>query len=171
MPERAQPRLSLSDDTAADGRPAVSDQPAAHVARTDGHSENPYNPHAWIVGAPTIGEGVWIGAFTVIDGSGGLAIGDGCDISSGAQIYSHSTVARCVSERERPIERAQTSIGSHVHVGANAVILMGAQVGDHSIVAAGAVVREHTVAPPYSVLRGVPAQVIAGAARKFARSR
>jgi acetyltransferase-like isoleucine patch superfamily enzyme len=127
---------------------------------------NPWNPHAWIVGEPTVGEGTWIGAFTVIDGSGGLRIGRGCDISAGAQIYSHSTVARAVSERRRPIERAETEIGDHVHVGAGAIVLMGARIGDHSIVAAGAVVTEQTVAPPYSVLVGVPARVIPDGARR-----
>ena len=60
---------------------------------------NPYNPLAWLVGDPEVGDGCWIGAFTLIDGSGGLSIGNGCDISSGAQIYSHSTVRRVISER------------------------------------------------------------------------
>ena len=64
--------------------------------RPDWHHlpENPYNPHAWIVGEPEIGPGCWIGAFAVIDGSGGLVIGAGCTVTSGAQIYSHSTVRR-----------------------------------------------------------------------------
>ena len=130
---------------------------------------NAYNPHAWITGEPDIDENVWIGAFTVIDGSGGLTIGPGCDISAGVHIYTHSTAARCVSERARDIERAPTSIGSHVYIGANAVVLMGARIGHHSVVAAGAVVREHTVAPPYSLLRGVPAVVVEDGARKFAQ--
>ena len=72
-----------------------------------------------------------------------------------------------MSERTREIERAATSIGEYVHVGANAVILMGSNIGHHSVVAAGAVVRENTVAPPYSVLRGVPAEVFPGAAEKY----
>ncbi|MBK6955764.1 MAG: hypothetical protein IPH27_10005 [Actinomycetales bacterium] len=59
---------------------------------------NPWNEHAWVVGEPTVGEGTWIGAFTLIDGSGGLTIGAGCDISSGAQIYTHSS-ARDVPAR------------------------------------------------------------------------
>lgn len=147
-------------DAAAD---RVSEAPEWH-----GLPRNRYNPHAWIVGSPEIGEDVWIGAFTVIDGSGGLVIGYGCDISAGAQIYSHSTVERCVSDRERDIRRRPTRIGRNVHVGANAVILMGADIGDHSVVAAGAVVVENTVAPPFSVLRGVPARVHEGAARRFA---
>lgn len=134
----------------------------------NGLPENPYNPHAWIVGEPQIGADVWIGAFTVIDGSGGLTIGPGCDIAAGAHIYTHSTAARCVSESARGIERLPTVIGANVYVGANAVVLMGAHIGDHSVVAAGAVVRENTVAPPYSLLRGVPAVIVEGGAHKLA---
>ncbi|MEO6200808.1 MAG: acyltransferase [Cryobacterium sp.] len=132
-----------------------------------GIPSNPYNPHAWIIGEPTIGDDVWIGAFTVIDASGGLEIGFGCDVSSGVQIYTHSTVARCVTDRASPIERAATSIGRNVHIGANAIVLMGTTIGDHSIVAAGAVVREFTEAPPHSLIVGVPARVIVDGARKF----
>lgn len=129
---------------------------------------NPYNPHAWVIGEPEIGDDVWIGAFTVIDGSGGLTIGEGCDISAGAQIYTHSTVERCVSNRRLPIRRASTRIGPNVHIGAGAMVLMGSDIGDHSVVGAGAVVKEGTVAPPYSLLVGVPAQVVPDGARRFA---
>ena len=128
---------------------------------------NSYNPHAWIIGDPEIGEDVWIGAFTVIDGSGGLSIGHGCDISAGAQIYTHSTVERCVSDRILPIRRTPTQIGKNVHVGAGAIILMGAEIGDHCIIGAGAVVKEGTVAPAYSMLVGVPARIIPDAARRL----
>lgn len=128
---------------------------------------NPYHPLAWIVGEPTIGPDTWIGAFTVIDGSGGLTIGRKCDISAGAQIYTHSTVEQCISHDARPITRTPTSIGDHVHIGANAVILMGSVIGSHCVIGAGAVVRENTVAPDYSVLVGVPARVIPDAARRF----
>jgi len=122
---------------------------------------NPYNPFAWIAGNPEIGEGTWIGAFTLIDGLGGLKIGKGCNISSGAQIISHSTARRCVTERRFPdIDYQRTEVGDFVFVGANAVILMGTKIGDHSIVAAGAVVRENTVVPPYSLVAGVPARVV-----------
>ncbi len=129
---------------------------------------NPYNSHAWIVGTPEIGESTWIGAFCVIDGSGGLTIGSHCDISAGAQIYTHSSVGRCLTDGAVPIERLPTSIGNNVHIGANAVILMGAQIGHHSIIGAGAVVKENTVAAPYSVIVGVPARVMPDAARRYA---
>jgi acetyltransferase-like isoleucine patch superfamily enzyme len=129
---------------------------------------NPYNPHAWILGEPTIGKGCWIGAFTLLDGSGGLTIGEGCDISAGAQIYTHSTVRRVVSERRESIERAPTAVGDFVHVGAGAIILMGCTIGSHCVIGAGTIVPEFTVVPDWSVVVGVPARVLEGRARKFA---
>jgi acetyltransferase-like isoleucine patch superfamily enzyme len=131
-----------------------------NTAPVRGLPENPFNPLAWIIGEPRIGEGVWIGAFTVVDGSGELTIGRGCNLSAGVQVYTHSTAARCVTEGTAPIERQPTSIGDFVYLGANAVVLMGSTIGHHSIVGAGAVVMEGTVAPPYSLLIGVPARVI-----------
>ena len=122
---------------------------------------NPYNPLAWITGEPEIGEGCWIGAFTLIDGLGGLKIGRGCDISCGVQILSHSTARRCVTERvHEAIDKRPTEIGDHVFIGSNAVVLMGAKVGHHSIIGAGAVVREGMEIPAYSLVVGVPARIV-----------
>ena len=85
--------------------------------------DNPWHEHAWVVGTPVVGEGTWIGAFTMIDGSGGLRIGAGCDISTGAQIYTHSSAKRCVSGRRFDlVERAPVVIGDRVFVGAGAIV-------------------------------------------------
>lgn len=133
--------------------------PAGRVAE-HGFADNPYNSHAWIIGDPDIGPGTWIGAFTVIDGSGGLTIGAGCDISCGAQIYTHSSMRRCVSGREYPaVDRAATSIGDRVFIGANAVVNMGVSIGDEAVVAAGAVVTRDV--PARTVVAGVPARPVA----------
>ena len=129
--------------------------------------DNPYNAHAWIIGEPAIGTGSWIGSFCVIDGSGGLSIGDYCDISAGAQIYSHSTVRRCLSAGTQGVEQASTHIGSYCHIGAGAIILMGSLVEDHCVVAAGAIVTQFTHAPPYSLVIGAPARVIQGGATEI----
>jgi acetyltransferase-like isoleucine patch superfamily enzyme len=131
---------------------------------------NEYNPHAWFVGEPEVGEGCWIGAFTVIDGSGGLTIGRGCDISAGAQIYTHSTVRRVLTEGQAEVDRSPTTVGDHVHVGAGAVILMGSTIGDHCVIGAGAVVPQFTTVPAWSVVVGVPGVVHEGAARRLAES-
>ena len=138
---------------------------SADPANTDrdwhGIPANRFNVHCWITGSPAIGERTWIGAFTLIDGQGGLTIGRGCDISSGAQILTHSTVRRCLTERKYPkVDRQPTVVEDHVFIGANAVILMGCTIGHHSVIGAGAVVLENTVIPPYSLVAGVPARVI-----------
>lgn len=130
------------------------------TSRTPGSiPANPYHEQAWIIGEPAIGEGTWIGAFTVIDGSGGLTIGDGCDIASGVHIYTHSSVLRCVSGREYPsVDRAPVTIGSRVFLGANAVVNMGVTIGDEAIIGAGAVVTKDVAAR--TVVAGAPARVV-----------
>lgn len=121
---------------------------------------NPYNEHCWLIGEPSIGEGTWIGAFTLIDGSGGLTIGRGCDISSGVHIYTHSSARRCVSGRAHStVDRAAVTIGDRVFIGANAVIMMGVTIGDESVIGAGSVVTKDV--PPRTVVAGVPARPIA----------
>ncbi len=122
---------------------------------------NKYHPLAWLAGEPVIGEGTWIGAFTLIDALGGLTIGRGCNVSSGAQVLSHSTARRCVTERGwDQLDRSPTEIGDFVFIGANAVVLMGCRVGHHSIIGAGAVLTEGMEVPPYSLVVGVPARVV-----------
>jgi acetyltransferase-like isoleucine patch superfamily enzyme len=146
----------------------VKEDGASNDREWHGLPANRFNAHALFVAEPAVGEGTWIGPFTVIDGSGGLTIGRGCDISAGAQIYTHSTVARCLSERRyNKVDRKPTVIGDYVHVGANATILMGARIGHHSVIAAGAVVREDTEVPPYSTVVGVPGRILPNATRKW----
>jgi acetyltransferase-like isoleucine patch superfamily enzyme len=101
---------------------------------------NPYNPLAWFVGEPEIGSGTWIGPFCLIDGSGGLTIGSGCDISAGVHIYTHSTAKRCVSGRAVDTEHAPVRIGDRTFIGANSTVLMGVTIGTACVIGAGSVV-------------------------------
>lgn len=124
-----------------------------------GFPKNQYNEHCWIIGEPKIGPNVWIGAFTLIDGSGGLEIGTGVDISSGAQILTHSSHKRCISARKfYKVERKNVKIGDYSFIGANATVMMGVNIGKHCIIGAGAVVSKDV--PDYSVVAGVPAKII-----------
>jgi acetyltransferase-like isoleucine patch superfamily enzyme len=129
--------------------------------RTPGRiPDNPYHEQCWVIGEPVIGDGTWIGAFTLIDGSGGLTIGSGCDISSGVHIYTHSSARRCVSGRTfNEVERQPVRIGDRVFIGANAVVNMGVTIGDECVIGAGAVVTKDI--PARSVVTGVPARIVA----------
>lgn len=130
--------------------------------------QNPYNPAAWILGTPNIGEKTWIGAFTLIDSlHDTLTIGRGCNISSGAQILTHNTIKRCISEQSYPhIDHAPTIIEDFCFIGTHATILMGSVIGHHSVIGAGCVVAEHTIIPPYSIVTGVPGK-ITGSSKKY----
>lgn len=130
-----------------------------HAERGGSPTPNPYNPLAWFVGEPIIGAGTWIGPFCMIDGSGGLTIGSGCDIAAGAHIYTHSSARRCVTGRSvGDVERAPVIIGDRTFIGANAVVLPGVVVGSGVIVAAGAVVTRNV--PDGLCVAGVPASPI-----------
>ncbi len=133
-----------------------------------GFTDNPYNEHAWILGNPEIGERVWIGAFCLIDAANApLKIGKGTDISSGAQILTHSTVKRAISERRYgEVDSAAVEIGDFCFIGTNAVVLMGTKIGHHSVVAAGSVIPQFMKVPPYSIVAGVPGKII-GSSKKF----
>lgn len=130
--------------------------------------QNPFNPAAWILGNPVIGPDTWIGAFTLIDSlHDTLTIGRGCNISSGAQLLTHNTIKRCISEKKyNQVDHAPTTIEDYCFIGTHATILMGTKIGHHSIIGAGCVIPENTVIPPYSIVSGVPGK-ITGSSKKY----
>ncbi|WP_416897829.1 MAG: acyltransferase [Minwuia sp.] len=89
-----------------------------------------------ILGDVTVGKHVWIGPNCILDGSGGLVIGDHCSISAGVQIYTHHTVRKATSMGAEPIDHAPTRIGSGVYIGPNSVIQMGVTIGDRAVIGA-----------------------------------
>jgi acetyltransferase-like isoleucine patch superfamily enzyme len=113
---------------------------------------------AYVYGDVQVGEGTWIGPNVLLDGSGTLRIGAGCNISAGAQIYTHDTVMRVLSEGRAEVDRAPTLIADWCHIGAGAIVAKGVTIGDHVVVGAGAFVNRDVA--PYSVVAGVPARPI-----------
>jgi len=128
-----------------------------------------YNPFCMVVGEPKIGKDTWVGAFTMLDGSGGLTIGERCNISSGVHIYTHDTVKRCIEnalfdeeglKNVDAIERSPVSIGDNVFIGANSVLLRGVSVGSYAVIGAGSVVKVGTEIGNYELWAGNPAKLI-----------
>lgn len=114
--------------------------------------------NVYIYGKPDVGKNVWIGPLTILDGTGGLKIGDGCDISCSVMIFTHSTHLRCISKGKMKSVKNPVKIGNYVYIGSGAIILPGVTIGDQSVIGAGAVVTEDV--PALSVAMGVPARIV-----------
>ena len=111
----------------------------------------------------TLGEEVWIGYFTLIDGSGGLEIGSKVAISSGVHIYTHDTsFHKALGTPKQPngehVHRAPVRIGNNVQIGANSVVLPGVEIGDSVVIGACSLVNKSI--PSNSIAVGNPCKVI-----------
>lgn len=97
---------------------------------------------------------------SVIDGRGGLHIGDDCLLGFENVILTstHESASVALPIREQGMYRAPVRIGNDVWTGCRVVIVPGVTIGDHVIVGAGSVVT-HDV-PDWAVVGGVPARVI-----------
>lgn len=114
--------------------------------------------NSYVFGDVQVGRNTWIGPFTMLDGSGGLSIGEGCSISTGVQIYSHDTVRWAVSGGKLPAERAPVAIGDFTYIGSQTVVSKGVTIGDHVVVGACSFVNRDI--PPYTIAVGVPCRAI-----------
>jgi acetyltransferase-like isoleucine patch superfamily enzyme len=113
---------------------------------------------SYVFGDVKVGVNTWIGPFTIIDGSGGLTIGDNCTVSAGVHIYTHDNVAQTLTGGKAQIERQPVAIGACTYIGPNTVIRKGITIGDHCIIGVGSFVNIDI--PSHSVAVGTPAKVI-----------
>jgi acetyltransferase-like isoleucine patch superfamily enzyme len=124
-------------------------------ARSLGFGEGTSIYHnSYVYGSVKVGRNTWIGPFTLLDGSGGLEIGDTCSVSAGVQIYTHDTVAWAVSGGKAEYERAAVKIGDACYIGSQTVIAKGVTIGEHSAIGSCSFVNRDI--PPYTVAFGVP---------------
>jgi methionyl-tRNA formyltransferase len=127
-------------------------------ARELGFGENvSIYDNALVFGDVTVGADTWIGPFTILDGVGGLTIGENCSISAGVQIYTHDSVAWVVTGGQAGLDRAPTTICSRCYIGPNTVIGKGVTVGEGSIIGANSLVLDDI--PPGSKAFGTPCRV------------
>lgn len=81
-------------------------------------------------------------------------ISDHCD-SPVARIYTHHTVARCLSGGVAAIEQAPVTIGSRVYIGPQCVIQKGVRIGDGVVIGAMSLVNRDI--PSGATAWGIPA--------------
>jgi acetyltransferase-like isoleucine patch superfamily enzyme len=113
---------------------------------------------SYVYGDVHVGARTWIGPFTLLDGTGGLQIGESCNISAGVQIYTHDTVKSVLSGGVAEYERAPVSIGNCCHIGAQTVIAKGVSIGDHCVIGATSFVNRDV--PPFTIAVGSPCRPI-----------
>lgn len=109
-----------------------------------------------VLGDVTMGKDCWVGPFTILDGSGGLTIGDRCTVSAGVHVYSHDNIAQTLDGAS--IERSPVTIGSHVYIGPHSVIARGVTIGDRVVIGAHSLVVADV--PSGTKVAGCPARVI-----------
>ncbi|MBI4577684.1 MAG: acyltransferase [Planctomycetes bacterium] len=114
-----------------------------------GHTEL-IRPEGVRVGADCV-----IGRHCLLDGRGGLDIGDHVNVSSWTLLVagSHDLADPSFPAVYRPIR-----IETYAWIGTRALVLQGVTVGEGAVVAAGAVVTGDVA--PYAVVAGVPARPI-----------
>lgn len=112
-----------------------------------------------IMGDVEIGEHVWIGPFTMLEGMNApIRIGDHSGIGTGVSIFSHSSVENILSGGKCPVKSGEVIIGSCTFIGSQSLIDHGVHIGDHCLIAANSFVTEDV--PDYSIAAGTPAKVI-----------
>jgi acetyltransferase-like isoleucine patch superfamily enzyme len=111
-----------------------------------------------IIGDVKVGKNTWIGPFTILDGSGGLEIGNNCSIASGVQIYSHETVFWALSGGRMPYTRAKTIIGNCCYIGPNTIVNKGVRIGNHCLIGANSFVSKDI--DDCSIAAGSPFKII-----------
>ncbi|MEI8201423.1 MAG: acyltransferase [Bacteroidota bacterium] len=114
--------------------------------------------NSYVFGNVKVGANTWVGPFTLLDGTGGLSIGDYCSISAGVHIYSHNTVKWAVSGGKMPYEHAEVVIEDCCFIGPQSIVSAGVRIGKHSVVAANSFVNKDL--PPFSIAAGNPAIII-----------
>ena len=100
-----------------------------------GEGTSCYN-NVLIIGDVKVGKNTWIGPNVILDGTGGLEIGDFVSISAGVQIYTHDSLDWSQSMGKKPGKIMSTKIGNGVYLGPNSIIQMGTTINDKAIIGA-----------------------------------
>ncbi len=111
---------------------------------------------------------IWIGHYCLVDGTGGVSLGEGVQLSSHTVVYSHSSqdAIRLLGKHFIELEATKrpgyklkpVTIGEYTFVGTSSVILPGSTIGKGCIIGAGSVV--NGTVPDYAIAVGNPAKIV-----------
>ena len=105
----------------------------------------------------TIGENTMISLGAKIDvRRGKVIIGNHCLITHGCYILSHDGAAHVINPEDNGT--GYVTVGDHVFIGVNTVVLRNVTIGNHAIIGAGSVVNKDI--PDGVVAFGIPARVV-----------
>jgi acetyltransferase-like isoleucine patch superfamily enzyme len=130
------------------------------------HSRIGSHTQLLVPGKLVLGDHVFIGQFNLLDASGGLSIGTGCQITSHCALLTHSShrAVRLAREgywgAEHPpgMVRAPTVLGDWCFIGAHSTVLPGSRLGRGVLVRAHSLVQGEV--PDFAVVQGQPARVV-----------
>jgi acetyltransferase-like isoleucine patch superfamily enzyme len=114
--------------------------------------------NAYVFGDVKVGKNCWLGPYTIIDGSGGLSIGNNCTISTGVHIYTHDNVKQTLSGGKLPVEKDSVTIGNCSYIGPQSIIAKGVKIGNHCVIASNSFVNKYV--EDNSIVAGNPAKKI-----------
>ncbi len=103
-----------------------------------------------------IGANVHLGRLVILDLAALIELEDGCTVSMGTTILTHSDVGDRPLAAKLPRRVEPARIGAGSYLGANVTVLPGCHVGRRAVVGAGAVVTRPV--PDDAVVAGVPAR-------------
>lgn len=103
----------------------------------------------------SIGEHTNVNKLCVLDGRGGLTIGDNVDIAQETNIWTeqHDYNSPTYDAVSKPV-----IIEDYVWIASRATILPGVTIGRGAVIASGAIVTKNV--PPFAIVGGVPAKII-----------
>jgi acetyltransferase-like isoleucine patch superfamily enzyme len=121
-----------------------------------------------------ISNNIFVWHYTIIDGTGGVDIGEGSQIGAWVGIFTHSShiAIRIYGNHYQEIPESEkkgflvksVTIGKYVFVGAGSIIFPGVKIGDGALISAGSYVTRDV--KPFEIVSGNPANVV-GDTRKL----